>query len=63
MKFFFVLLGFFGLIASANAQHEAEGKEAHVPHGYLCYLQLFLEIDLRYERKPAEILESNSGRI
>ena len=33
MKFFLVLLGVFGLIASANAQHEVEGKEAHIPHG------------------------------
>ena len=33
MKFFFVLLGVFGLTASANAQHEAEGKVSHIPHG------------------------------
>lgn len=33
MKFFLLLLGVFGLIASANAQYEAEGNEAHIPHG------------------------------
>ena len=33
MKFFLLLLGVFGLIASANAQHEVEGKEAHIPNG------------------------------
>ena len=33
MKFFLLLLGVIGSIASANAQHEAVGKAAHIPHG------------------------------
>ena len=33
MKFFLLMLGVFGLIAPANAQHEAEGKATHIPHG------------------------------
>ena len=33
MKFFLVLLGVFGLITSANAQYEAKGDKAHIPHG------------------------------
>jgi len=33
VKFFLLMLGVFGLIAPANAQHEAEGKATHIPHG------------------------------
>lgn len=33
MKYILLLLGVFGLIASANAQHESGGGEVHIPHG------------------------------
>lgn len=34
MKYFLLLLGVFGLMTSANAQHESRGEEeVHIPHG------------------------------
>ena len=54
MKFFLLLLGAFGLIASANAQHEAEGNEAHIPHGphHLSILLADTRIDYEYRVSP-----------